>query len=93
MEVKRELTLKECKHILRYCLSLPLLRKNTFDCEEDYNVYIKELKRDINLWIRCTYNYNIMQNPDRLPTDHNIRLCTRLPYTDTNKHMMPHLFR
>ena len=59
MEVKRELTLKECKHILRYCLSLPLLRKNTFDCEEDYNVYIKELKRDINLWIRCTYNYNI----------------------------------
>ena len=60
MEVKRELTLKECKHILRYCLSLPLLHKNIFACEEDYNVYIKELKRDINLWIRCTYNYNII---------------------------------
>lgn len=49
--LKRELTTKECKHIMKKCLGIEIQKREDFDDKEEYQDYLNQLTEDVNDWI------------------------------------------
>ena len=59
--LKRELTIRECRHIMKNLLMIEINREE--DCYDswEYNVYNSELQKDVNDWLRGDADdYSIM---------------------------------
>ena len=50
-QTKRELSLKECKHILSNILGINLPDQDDFDDKQDYSEYCDQMVTDVNDWI------------------------------------------
>ena len=49
--LKRRLTLRECKHILKNLLGINLAIRDCFYDKEEYNDYNKEIEDTVNEWL------------------------------------------
>lgn len=52
LNLKRELTLKECKYILENILKIDFADKTMFGCKEEFDDYKKQIVFLINSWIK-----------------------------------------
>lgn len=50
--LKRDLTLRECRHIMLDLLGIDILNSEDFDFAEDYNDYRETMVSDVNKWLR-----------------------------------------
>lgn len=50
--LNRELTIRECRYIMRELLGIDIQTKDCFDFSEDYKDYNTDLCKNVNSWLR-----------------------------------------
>lgn len=50
--LKRDLTLRECKYLMRELLGIDILTRDCYEFADDYADYNDELVKDVNDWLR-----------------------------------------
>lgn len=58
--LKRSLTIRECKHIMKDLLGIDIRSKDDCEDSEEYNEFNEELKSNVNNWLNGECDDNVI---------------------------------
>ena len=77
--LKRKLTVKECRYILRELLGIDVEDRDCFDFQDEYTEYNKELCQSVNNWLIGEYDDGVIANYAYDCSDEQLGLMNMIP--------------